>query len=201
VTSTYDTSRASWYEGMGIFDPVWVYEGTDMGGVDPFVKLPPQQGVLTHGELLENRDSAGGPIGLPDARAMTTTPFTGAKLNISDYFFASGDLNRRQRIPTVQPGQAITFDNTDWGPNHVYHTITACKAPCNRRGGISFPLANGPVEFDSGNLGVDPYGFGANRTTWTTPSNLKPATYTYFCRIHPFMRGAFKVAPKSKRKT
>jgi plastocyanin len=201
ITTTYDTSIASWYEGMGIFDPIWVYDDTDAGGVDPFVELPPQQGVLTHGELVENRDAAGGPIGLPDPRAMTTNPFSGGRVAISDYFYARGDLNKRQKVPTVQPGQTLTFDNTDWDGTGVYHTITACKAPCNRRGGISFPLADGSVEFDSGNLGVDPYGFGANRTTWTTPSNLKPGTYPYFCRIHPFMRGAFKVAPKSQRKT
>ena len=40
-------------------------------------------------------------------------------------------------------------------------------------------------------------------TYWTfdpgTPNlaNLAPGTYTYFCRIHPFMRGAFRVV-KSK---
>jgi plastocyanin len=33
----------------------------------------------------------------------------------------------------------------------------------------------------------------AQRVTWQTPSNLPGGTYTYFCRIHPFMRGAFRV--------
>ena len=33
----------------------------------------------------------------------------------------------------------------------------------------------------------------ANRVSWSTPSNLKAGTYTYFCRVHPFMRGAFRV--------
>ena len=32
---------------------------------------------------------------------------------------------------------------------------------------------------------------GVNK--WKTPTNLGPGTYTYFCRIHPFMRGAFRV--------
>jgi len=36
--------------------------------------------------------------------------------------------------------------------------------------------------------------------TWKTPKSLKVGTYTYFCRIHPFMRGAFKVVPKGKAK-
>ena len=35
VHATYDTSKASWYEVMGIM-PVAVYNGTDAGGVDAF---------------------------------------------------------------------------------------------------------------------------------------------------------------------
>jgi len=27
-------------------------------------------------------------------------------------------------------------------------------------------------------------------------NNLPPGTYTYFCRVHPFMRGAFRVLPR-----
>jgi hypothetical protein len=37
-------------------------------------------------------------------------------------------------------------------------------------------------------------------TRWKTPKNLKPGTYAYFCRIHPFMRGSFRVVPKTKLK-
>ena len=74
------------------------------------------------------------------------------------------------------------------------HSITGCSAPCARTSGISFPLANG-FQFDSANLGFGPPLFtaAANRDTWETPASLKPGTYTYFCRIHPFMRGAFRV--------
>jgi plastocyanin len=201
VSATYDTTRASWYEGMGIM-PLAVYDGNDVGGVNPFVKDPPQQGILTHGELVENKDTAGGINGLPDPGEMTTTPFTGGSVDISAYFYAAGDLNKGSKVPTIAPGQTLTFDNTDWGPSRVLHTITACAAPCNRRGGISFPLADGPVEFDSGNLGFGIPGFAAQRTTWTTPANLSTGTYTYFCRIHPFMRGAFKVeSPRKKKKS
>ncbi|MEA2405779.1 MAG: hypothetical protein QOE08_2426, partial [Thermoleophilaceae bacterium] len=28
---------------------------------------------------------------------------------------------------------------------------------------------------------------------WDTPKDLPAGTYTYFCRIHPYMRGAFRV--------
>jgi plastocyanin len=199
VSATYNTSKASWYEGMGIM-VLGMYDGTDVGGVDPFAQDPPQQGILTHGELVENKDTAGGPIGLGDPTSMATTPFTGGNVDISSYFYGAGDLNQKDKIPTVKPGQTLTFDNTDWASSQVLHTITACAAPCNLRGGISFPLANGPVEFDSGNLGYGIPNFAAERTTWTTPSNLSTGTYTYFCRIHPFMRGSFKVVSPTKKK-
>ena len=37
--------------------------------------------------------------------------------------------------------------------DQVWHSITSCKAPCNRGSGIGYPLANGPIKFDSGQLG------------------------------------------------
>ncbi|MCW2959051.1 MAG: hypothetical protein JWP18_1854, partial [Solirubrobacterales bacterium] len=32
-----------------------------------------------------------------------------------------------------------------------------------------------------------------NRDRWSTPNTLPVGTYTYFCRVHPFMRGGFRV--------
>ena len=122
-----------------------------------------------------------------------------------------------------------------------FHTITACKAPCNLGSGIGFPLANGPGLFDSGELGFGPtistgalYGRRRRRRSPITagrrharrqgqlrkgghgPRRRSIANgcvgtddvedaeepharpYTYFCRIHPFMRGAFRVVPKKR---
>ena len=56
-----------------------------------------------------------------------------------------------------------------------------------------------PGDFDSGQLGFNYAGFNApavDRDTWKTPKNLKPGTYTYFCRVHPFMRGSFRVVDR-----
>jgi plastocyanin len=94
----------------------------------------------------------------------------------------------------VAPGQALTFVNDD-SRRDIFHTITACRTPCTATTGIAYPLANGPTVFDSGELGFGPVGFtaAANRKAWQTPTDLTPGTYTYFCRIHPFMRGAFRV--------
>ena len=91
-----------------------------------------------------------------------------------------------------EPGR----DDRDLGTDSAYHTITACKAPCTGTTGIAYPLANAKVQFDSGELGFGPRHPAANRNTWSTPKRLKAGTYTYFCRIHPFMRGSFRVVGK-----
>ena len=142
----------------------------------------------------------------------------------------------------MRQGQRLTFVNQDQPTTIRFHTITACRAPCNRGSGIGFPLADGAGLFDSGELGFGPtintkglIPGGTNgmeitpvvrkrapmarcakggptrlvkilkrgcigTVTWKTPANLDPGTYTYYCRIHPFMRGAFNVVPKRRVK-
>jgi plastocyanin len=73
----------------------------------------------------------------------------------------------------------------------VFHTVTACQNPCGLNTGISYPLANGPGNYDSGQLGLGTPASG--QLKWSTPTTLKPGTYTFFCRIHPFMRGVFRI--------
>jgi len=197
VSATYDSGRASWYESMGIM-PVAFAPGVK-GGTDPFSGKLDRRGRLTHGQLPENRNHGGERGGLPDPRALPDGPAASAPLAISDFLYGQGDLLRggaASRPVVVRPGQPLSFDNRD-ATRDIFHTITACKAPCNRETGIAYPLADAAVEFDSGELGFGPAGFtaAANRTTWSTPSNLETGTYTYFCRVHPFMRGAFRVKP------
>jgi hypothetical protein len=69
--------------------------------------------------------------------------------------------------------------------------VTACQYPCGLDTGISYPLANGTGGYDSGQLGAGLPAVG--RIDWSTPRNLAPGTYTYYCRIHPFMRGVFRI--------
>ncbi len=201
VHATYDTERADWYEVMGIM-PVAVYDGTDVGGVDALSDDIPQHGILTHGHLAENDHHGGGPSGLPNPLDMPNGPFSNP-IDIQGYQYSQGDLRaskRAARPPTIHPGQSLTFKNLDAAvATNTFHTITACKAPCNRSTGIAYPIANGPVTFDSGQLGYNYAGWGApaaDRDTWKTPNNLKPGTYSYFCRIHPFMRGSFRVVKR-----
>jgi plastocyanin len=193
VSGTYDTKRASWYEVMAIM-PTAVYDGSDAGGVDPFVTPPDTTGIVTHGHLPENDVHGGGKSGLPDVRDMLNGRPAGGPIMISNFLYGKGDLNAGGRIPTVKRGHALQFLNLD-NSKTIWHTITACKAPCNKTTGIAYPLANGTADFDSGELGTGPVGLSpvSGKVSWKTPKSLRVGTYTYFCRIHPFMRGAFRV--------
>lgn len=199
VSGTYDTTKGSWYESMAINVLAWA--PGDLSGKDPFTEQINKKGVITHGHLPENDNHGGERFGLPDAREMVSgVSRSGGTVTIKDFVYTYGDLSNvglRGRPPVVQQGRSITFRNLD-NNAEIWHTITACKAPCNRSTGIAYPLADGPVDFDSGQLGQgdDPLirsAAASQRLTWETPKDLKPGTYTYFCRVHPFMRGAFRV--------
>jgi plastocyanin len=197
--AAYDVKKASWYESMGI-NFVWWTRGRTADAVDPFAGALDTGGVITHGHLAENDNHGGRSVTLPDARSLLSARgahAAGALVQIKNFVYARGDLGldgNAQRPPVIKAGQALKFKSLDAGEK-IYHTITACKAPCNKNTGIAYPLANGPVDFDSGELGYGPLGNTptANRDTWSTPKNLQAGTYTYFCRVHPFMRGAFRV--------
>jgi hypothetical protein len=203
VSATYDTSRASWYEVMGIIDPLW-YTTTPIAGTpDPFTRAIDWHGDVTHGHLPENDNHGGtGRATLPDARTLPARTANGT-IDVKSFAYAFGDLTSsgaKQRPPAIRAGAALTFRNLDSPKGQdpayaIYHTITACKAPCNKATGIAYPIADGARPFDSGELGFGPRQAtaAANRITWQTPKTLSPGTYNYFCRVHPFMRGAFRV--------
>jgi plastocyanin len=237
ISATYDTSRASWYEVMGIM-VVGITKEPVPGGVDPFTGTVDQTDYLTHGRLPENIDSGvrkHNP-GLRNPIRLRTGPYKD-RVVIKNFLYSQGDLSypgKRGLPPAVRQGRSLTFVNEDNPLTLRFHTITACKAPCNLTGGIGYPLANG-AGFDSGELGYGPtismglYGGGGGTVPITaavdkptaktncksvpglvnviangcvgtvvykTPKNLRPGTYSYFCRIHPFMRGAFRVVKK-----
>jgi hypothetical protein len=195
TTTTYDVSKASWYESMGIM-VTWAAYGDDAAagtGADPFQTKVAVKGVPTHGHLAENNNHGGGDPQMPNMVNMPNGPATD-KVTIADFVYGPGDMANYNQVPTVQKGGTLTFTNADdkATPVGLWHTITACKAPCNQSTGIAFPLANADISFDSGELGTGgPPASGKN--DWNIPSDLPDGTYTYFCRIHPFMRGAFRV--------
>ena len=94
--------------------------------------------------------------------------------------------------PTVKQGDSITFVNVDQQAN-IRHSVTTCKYPCNGRYVSNYPWADG--RWDSGTLGYDAIDGGTPDPVSSTPTDLPVGKYSYFCRIHPFMRGEFRVVP------
>jgi plastocyanin len=108
-------------------------------------------------------------------------------------------------IPTVKLGTDLRFTNTEGAG--IYHTITSCRFPCLGQTGAAFPLADGrtsagrELDIDSSELGFGVPSISApkQRLDWSMPvtkeAGFEPGeTVTYFCRVHPFMRGAFEVS-------
>lgn len=204
ISTTYETRHASWYESMGI---MVVWEAWDApGGVDPFTHRLDERGHLTHGHLRED-DHHGGSVALGVNLASFRQCPT-SRVVIAGFRYNPGDFRSRgaeRCIPTVRRGQGLTFFNADASPGaqfnllapnpdylgSIFHTVSSCQDPCGLNTGISYPLVSGAVNFDSGQLGIGTPAVG--RLSWTTPRNLPPGTYTFFCRIHPFMRGVFRV--------
>jgi plastocyanin len=204
ISATYETRRASWYESMGIM-VVWE-AWDDTAGIDPFAHKLDQRGHVTHGHLPENNHHGGNAslgVNLKKFPACRTD-----KVLIVGFSYTPGDFTasgRNRCTPTVKEGRSITFDNkdsaatADFNPfapsaayaDSIFHSVTACQYPCGLNTGISYPLANGAGSYDSGQLG--PALPATGNISWSTPTSLKPGTYTFYCRIHPFMRGVFRI--------
>ena len=192
TSATYDTSRGAWWESMGI---MVAYMANGGPGDNPFKKRVNRRGTVTHGHLAENDNHGGEATGMPDPRQLPDGSENPGFVDLVNFKYQLGDLSLSapaRNPPVIRSGQALTFRDAGDNAKRVYHSITSCKPPCNRATGIAYPLADSDVQFESGTLGsAVPPATGALQ--WTTPNNLSPGTYTYFCRIHPFMRGAFRV--------
>jgi hypothetical protein len=109
-------------------------------------------------------------------------------------------------VPRVMKGNALTFWNGDAGL-YIPHTATSCAFPCSGATTVDYPISNGSfaqrqangsyqiagqIDFDSTELA---YGLGpAGALSWKLDTaTLSPGVYTFYCRIHPSMRGAFEV--------
>jgi plastocyanin len=192
TTATYGTKRSAWWESMGIMVAFMADEGP---GNNPYNKRVDLPGKPTHGHLQENRNHGGKKTDLPDPRKLKDGTFNPGSIDILGFNYRLGDMRLPGQgglPPVIRPGQTLTFVNQD-NPKKIYHSLTSCKAPCNKSTGIAYPIADGPVQFESGTLGTNLPITTAGSDSFTTPKSLKSGTYTYFCRIHPFMRGSFRV--------
>jgi hypothetical protein len=137
---------------------------------------------------------------------------SGECLNISMEGFTYGPLDMgvaANVMPQVKKGTTMTFVNPDTAAM-IWHTVTRCKAPCTGATSASYPLADG------GWMEENVADLGRARTDWAsmdfesailcaglgcadepvTKWSFKPSrtgVFTFWCRIHPTMRGAFEV--------
>ena len=92
----------------------------------------------------------------------------------------------------VKKGTSLTFVNADEALN-IRHSVTTCAWPCNGKYVANYPFADG--RWDSGTLGYDAIDGGTPEPGLQDAGRPAGRQYAYFCRIHPWMRGAFEVAP------
>ncbi len=159
------------------------------------------RGVPTHGHYKENSNHSG-PSGQWNAKTGSPTRDVG----VVNFQYHPGDLSMipMTGVPTVKLGQELRFGNLEGGA--IYHTATSCAFPCMGPTGAAFPLPDGRtsagrnVDFDSSEMGVGVPAIGPARQSLeyklpVTEENGFQAgeTVTYFCRVHPGMRGAFEV--------
>jgi plastocyanin len=116
-------------------------------------------------------------------------------VNIANFLYLPGDraLSGPQGAPArVKRGTSLTFVNDDQQAG-IRHTVTTCPWPCLGRYVANYPLPDGA--WDSKTLGYDPVDGGQPNPVSSTPPDLPVGRYSYFCRIHPWMRGEFDVVP------
>jgi plastocyanin len=219
--ATYDTTHQSTYENMGIAVALLAPDAPDgtpgAPGLDPFTapRDPSpgcdsgglaagslcDKGVVTHGHLPEN-GNYGGPEGEWSAERGQATN----DVAIGGFLYTPGDLTTVSMtgVPTVKLGSTLRFSNLEGGT--IYHTVTSCKFPCLGQTGAAFPLSDGQtsqgrsLDFDSSELGFGTPEIGPAKQALSYELPVTPdegyqsgEVVTYFCRIHPSMRGAFEV--------
>ncbi|HEX9775184.1 MAG TPA: hypothetical protein VGB83_06360 [Actinomycetota bacterium] len=124
-------------------------------------------------------------------------PLANTTITMQGFNYGQLDMAVAQSIGVTEiaGGTTLMFYNPDTAPM-MWHTITSCPAPCTGTTSASYPYpASGdtPVDFDSTILCV---GLGCSTvgtTEWEFTVPEDPGIYTFFCRIHPTMRGVFEV--------
>jgi hypothetical protein len=114
-------------------------------------------------------------------------------VTIANFLYRPGDMSLpgvEGAPPRIRKGQRLQFLNLDGGLL-IRHSVTTCAWPCNGPYVTNYPAPDGVWE--SGTFGIDPLGDGMLLQQAQTPKDLDVGKYAYFCRIHPWMRGAFEV--------
>jgi len=180
----------------------WELPGAKHGVCSPSATTLCVRGQVTHPHYISasNHASPCPPGGCPALPAATAPGPEVTDIQMGGFTYGIADLNavlNTGTIPRVKVNSPVTFWNADTA-DYMWHTLTACARPCTGATTASYPIADGwknapdspEMDFDSGELGV-----GAaprQAVSWTlTPDTT--GIFTFYCRIHPSMRGAINV--------
>jgi plastocyanin len=183
-----------WIDRRGRLRRTPVYRRTKVTtGVNVFAGVPNRPwSHLSHDTLCG--PELGGP---PCSRPETARPpgHQTDQVQIANFLYLPGDQSLSGADgapPRIKRGTSLTFTNVDQAAN-IRHSVTTCAWPCNGPYVANYPHPDGV--WDSETLGYDPIDGGQSSPVASTPTTLGPGRYAYFCRIHPWMRGAFEVEP------
>ena len=207
VTGVYDTSHP-WYEAMAIM-VAWAH--------------PLAPGETAKAALCQLPSTTAGSVtGAPQDNPYfgntdptwwrpdpNVTPASGGPVTsvaIAGFNYQPG--GNGEAPAAVTAGSTVTFTNVDAAAS-IFHTVTSCEpTACTGDYGQAYPLpkwlfdssqpATGWDQYATGELGFGPplLTAAAQRASWSwqVPSTASiGTTYTFFCRIHPQMRGSLKV--------
>lgn len=178
------------------------------------------RGQITHDHLAE-ANVRGGCVGACPALTAAVGPKV-TDVSIANFTFGLADQNLAEAfgVPRTRAGQPVRFWNLEGA--RIFHSITRCAEPCSGDTGVAYPLADGPgdpvMDFDSAQIGYGTFYDPASGQLVPTPRRngrlpdwdkpperavrdgavweftpSQPGTYTFYCRVHPFMRGAIRV--------
>ncbi|HEX9712561.1 MAG TPA: hypothetical protein VGB52_08445 [Actinomycetota bacterium] len=171
----------------GMINHAWVGDPDGLCGIDP-----------VHASWFEWKSSWANECTFGAPPWSTAEGIATDTIQVSGFTYLPGDLAIPGELgaPPVVTGDVLTLINDDAAIN-VRHTFTSCPAPCNGAYVANYPLPDGI--FDSDKMGnVDPIDGGFSGD-WMPiyeldVSGLDAGVHTYFCRIHPWMRGSFEIA-------
>ena len=188
VSATYDSRRASWYRRWGSWATAFSRAGRGRTVGDDVDK----RGVLTHGHLEENRNHGGAFSGLPIRASCSAPPPPRRTSGSATRLQPRRPAARRQEAgPRPSRGRDTEVVNHDAQRGSCTRSRRARRPATARRDRL--PLANGRCGSTRATSASVRRARPRPRTARRgARGNLRAGTYTYFCKIHPFMRGAFR---------
>jgi plastocyanin len=208
ISATYENGKHAWYEAMA-HEGTYIDEAQPPKGrcapylvgptahqkpkVDVTAGVPTRAWGHAHTDRICGVKYGEGPCVRPEKPyepGMSTDTVT-----ITDFVYRPGDMSldgKAGQPVQVPQGTSLRFINTDQLLN-IRHSVTTCKWPCNGPYTANYPHGDGI--WDSRTLGYDIISGGSTNPIAHTPPDLPVGKYSYYCRIHPWMRGAFEIVP------